>query len=78
MTTINVKAARSQLKALLERAEAGEEITIARRGKVIAKLVPPERRPGRLPSMEKFRASIRMRGRSLSATVHQNRKDERF
>jgi prevent-host-death family protein len=78
MATINVKDARSQLKALLERAEAGEEITIARRGKPIAKLVPPARRSTRLPSMEKFRASIRMKGRSLSATVRQNRQDERF
>ena len=78
MATINVKDARSQLKALLERAEAGEEITIARRGKAIAKLVPPARRSTRLPSMVKFRASIRMKGRSLSATVRQNRKDERF
>ena len=77
MATINVKDARNQLKALLERAEAGEEITIARRGKAIAKLVPPARRSIRLPSMAKFRASIRMKGRSLSATVRQNRKDER-
>jgi prevent-host-death family protein len=78
MATINVKDARSQLKALLERAEAGEEITIARRGKAIARLVPPARRSTRLPAMAKFRASIRMKGRSLSATVRQIRKDERF
>ena len=78
MATINIKDARSQLKALLERAEAGEEITIARRGKAIARLVPPVRRSTRLPSMAKSRASIRMKGRSLSATVRQNRKEERF
>ena len=42
---INVHAAKTQLSKLLERAEAGEEIVIARAGKPVAKLVPyvPER-----------------------------------
>jgi prevent-host-death family protein len=37
---INVHAAKTNLSRLLERAEAGEEIVIARAGKPIAKLVP--------------------------------------
>ena len=78
MITVNVKDARIQLKALLERAEAGEEITIARRGKAIARLVPPIRQSTRLPSMKKLRTSIRITGRSLSATVRQNRDEDRF
>ena len=42
MTTeiVNVHAAKTNLSRLLERAEAGEEIVIARAGKPIAKLVP--------------------------------------
>ena len=36
---VNVHAAKSQLSRLLERAEAGEEIVIARAGKPVAKLV---------------------------------------
>lgn len=42
MTTeiVNVHAAKTHLSRLLERAEAGEEIVIARAGKPIAKLVP--------------------------------------
>lgn len=36
---INVHAAKTQLSRLLERAEAGEEIVIARAGKPVAKLV---------------------------------------
>lgn len=44
--TINVAEAKAKLSELLARVEAGEEITIARAGKPIARLVPqtaPER-----------------------------------
>ena len=37
---VNVHAAKTHLSRLLERVEAGEEITLARAGKPIAKLVP--------------------------------------
>ena len=37
---VNIHAAKTHLSRLLERAEAGEEIVIARAGKPIAKLVP--------------------------------------
>ena len=78
MTMISVKEARNQLKSLLERAEAGEEISISRRGRIIARLVPPSRRAIRLPSLKAFRATIKMTGPSLSATVLRNRQDGRF
>jgi prevent-host-death family protein len=38
--TINVHDAKTHLSRLLERAEAGEEIVIARAGKPVARLVP--------------------------------------
>jgi prevent-host-death family protein len=43
--TINVHDAKTHLSRLLERAESGEEIVIARAGKPVARLVPygPER-----------------------------------
>ena len=37
---VNIYQAKSQLSALLERAQAGEEIVIARAGKPIARLTP--------------------------------------
>jgi len=40
MTTTNIHEAKSQLSKLIERAEAGEEVIIARAGKPVAKLVP--------------------------------------
>lgn len=39
-TLIDTYAAKTQLSKLLARVEAGEEITITRRGKPVAKLVP--------------------------------------
>ncbi|HQU44320.1 MAG TPA: type II toxin-antitoxin system prevent-host-death family antitoxin [Pirellulales bacterium] len=39
MKIVNIHEAKSQLSKLIERAEAGEEIMIARAGKPVAKLV---------------------------------------
>lgn len=41
---VGVHEAKTHLSRLLERVEAGEEIEIARRGHVVARLVPAERR----------------------------------
>ena len=77
MGFVNVKETRRLLKSLLDRAEGGETITIARRGEVVAKLVPPSRHPRRLPSLSQLRQSIRRKGRSLSRVVIDSRLDER-
>jgi prevent-host-death family protein len=77
MGSVNVKETRRQLKTLLDRVEAGETIAIARRGEVVAKLVPPARRPRRLPSLSALRRSIRRKGRSLSSEVIRSRVEAR-
>ena len=41
METVNIYDAKTHLSRLLDRVAAGEEITIARAGKPIARLVPP-------------------------------------
>ena len=50
---VNVHAAKTHLSRLLERVEAGEEITLARAGRPIARLVPyrPLRQPRRAGSL---------------------------
>ena len=52
MAVVNVHQAKTHLSRLLARAEAGEEVVIARRGEPVARLVAckprKERRPGRL------------------------------
>lgn len=42
---VNIHNAKTHLSALLERAERGEEIVIARAGKAVARLVPVKRQP---------------------------------
>lgn len=50
MRTVNIHAAKTQLSQLLEEVQKGEEITIAKAGKPVARLVPlvverPKTRP---------------------------------
>jgi prevent-host-death family protein len=46
---VNIHAAKTHLSRLIERVEAGEEITLARAGRPVARLVPyrPHRDPRR-------------------------------
>jgi prevent-host-death family protein len=47
MKQVNIHQAKTELSKLVERAESGEEIIIARAGKPAAKLVPLTRARGR-------------------------------
>ncbi len=77
MRKINVKEARDNLSALLDAVAAGEEVVLLRRGKEVARLVPPRARAKRLPSLEALRRSITVKGKTLSEEVLRGR-DERF
>ena len=46
MKRVNIHQAKTELSKLVERAEAGEEVVIARAGKPAAKLVPLSRARG--------------------------------
>jgi prevent-host-death family protein len=46
MTEVGMHEAKTQLSRLVERAEAGEEVIITRRGKPAARLVPERRGEG--------------------------------
>lgn len=43
MSTISLADAKARLSELIDRAEAGEEICITRRGKPVARLLPAQR-----------------------------------
>jgi prevent-host-death family protein len=66
MDTVNLFDAKNRLSALVDQVGEGQEITITRRGKPVARLVPiaPQREQGR-NAVEKLRAlrkSIAARG----------------
>jgi prevent-host-death family protein len=78
MVEISAKEARNKLSTLLKRVEEGDEIVILRRGKKVARLVPSQNGGRSLPSLRDFRASIRIKGDSLSAAVLAERKGTRY
>lgn len=53
--TVNIAEAKAKLSALIEAAERGEEVVVARSGKPVARITPldpkPTRRPGILKEM---------------------------
>ncbi len=48
MATVNVQEAKTHLSALIARAEAGEEVIIARAGRPVLRLVPIDGPPARV------------------------------
>jgi len=74
MLEVNIKEARSKLSSLLDKVERGEEIIITRRGKKIARLASLESNEC-LPSLKKFRDSIKITGTSLSKAIINSRLD---
>lgn len=56
-SVVNVHDAKTHLSRLLQRVEAGEEIDLARRGKVIARLVPAVGGRPKLGTMPEIRIS---------------------
>ncbi len=78
MKKVSVRDARAGLPALLDRVARGEEIVIQRRGKAAARLVPLSQPHMPLPDLTTFRASIRVKGKPMSATVIKGRREERY
>ena len=58
MYLVNVHQAKTQLSRLLVRAEAGEEVVIARRGEPVARLVACKAKGSRQPDVLKDEISI--------------------
>jgi prevent-host-death family protein len=78
MKTVSVAEARSRLKALLDEVAAGQKVSVVRRGREVARLVPPRPTKRRLPPLGSFRASIRVTGESVSRTVVRARRNSRY
>ncbi len=78
MSRISVKEARDHLRELIDRVLAGEEVILLRRGREVARILPPKGRRKKLPSLKRFRSSIRVRGKSMSAEAIKQRREERY
>jgi prevent-host-death family protein len=76
--TINIKEARRRLSDLVKAAERGRSVTITRRGKAVARLGPVPRKPRRrFPDLSAFRATIKVKGRTMTEELLAMRDEER-
>ncbi len=79
MNAVNLKEARKRLGDLVRAATRGESVVITRRGRKVACLVPVgQESPHPFPDLAAFRSTIRVKGRSLSRTVLDLRRGERY
>jgi prevent-host-death family protein len=78
MRTVSVADARRNLKALLDEVSSGHPVSVVRRGREVARLVPTKRTGRRLPALGPFRASIRVTGEPVSRAVGRARREARY
>ncbi|MGD9126626.1 MAG: type II toxin-antitoxin system prevent-host-death family antitoxin [Planctomycetia bacterium] len=79
MHTVTSREARAILSDLLNEVEHGSIISITRRGKEVARLVPPETvQNTSFPDLTEFRDSIQVKGKPTSQVVMEARDEERF
>lgn len=80
MSTVNLADAKSHLSELVDRAEAGEEVCITRRGKPVAKLVPARmaRKPIEIADMQKVTDRMPMQPEDAAAFVRRMRDEDRY
>ncbi len=80
MATVTLVEAKTHLSALVERAAAGETITIVKRGKPVAKLVPevaPKRRIT-VAELEEFTRGMTPQTESAGDFMRRMRDDARY
>jgi prevent-host-death family protein len=80
MDTVNLFDAKNRLSALIDQVEEGQEVTITRRGKPAARLVPvahdPEHSRQAVERLRSLRWSIERRGQVFSWEELRSYRDE--
>ena len=78
MGPVNLKEARRRLGQLVRAAARGQSVVITVRGKESALISPIARKAhGKLPDLAEFRKTIKLKGRPMSETVIEMRREER-
>jgi prevent-host-death family protein len=80
MITVSLTDAKAHLSALIDRVEAGESVTITRRGKEVARLSPPAR-PRKRIDPDELRAltdTMPMRNTDAGEFMRWLRDEERY
>ena len=79
-STTNLKDAKARLSELIERARAGETVTISRRGKVVAQLTasPSARKPVNLEALRALTRRLPRSQREAGELIRDLRDDARY
>ena len=77
MQTASVRQVRERFRDFLERARAGEEIVILRRGVEIARLVPPRRGAEAFPDLGEHRRAVAIGGEQPGEALRRMRDEAR-
>ncbi len=80
MEDVSIAAAKAHLSELVDRAEAGETVRITRRGKLVARLVPPEPKKKRIDveALRKFTESMPWQPVSAGEFIRKMRDEDRY
>ncbi len=82
MGPVNLKEARARLSDLVRAVENGESVLITRRGRIVARLVPPAASPEhqKAPDLAPFREALEIREdeKTLSRIGIENRRQGRY
>jgi prevent-host-death family protein len=81
MDTVSLTHAKAHLSALIDRVEAGETVTITRRGKEVARLSPPPVGPRERIDPEELRAltnTMPLRNTDAGEFMRRLRDEERY
>lgn len=80
MDSYSLADAKARLSELIDKVEAGETVEITRRGKTVAKVVPPERKrqPIDWDALERLRARLPAQKRGAGEFVRWMRDSDRY
>lgn len=80
MRTVNLAEAKAHLSDLVEQAANGETVQILRRGKLVAQLVPPERKkkPIDIEKLKRVAATMPYQEESAGDFIRRMRDSERY
>ena len=78
MSTYTLAEAKAQLSRLISLVEAGEEVTITKRGRAVVKLVPSEPPRQQMPSLAEHRAQMTPQTESAGEFIRKLRESDRY
>ena len=78
MSTYTLAEAKAQLSRLISMVEAGEEVTITKRGRAVVKLVPSDLPLQQMPSLAEHRAKITPQSEPAGEFIRKLRDTDRY